>query len=94
MCAVMVVTSEARITRGAEVCVGAGVGLGVGLEAAKTRGFFARILALTGAVFLVVRAVARAAVVLVGLALALEAGLGAEAEDLAAFLIFFMAYTC
>jgi hypothetical protein len=33
-------------------------------------------------------------VVLVGLALALEAGLGAEAEDLAAFLIFFMAYTC
>lgn len=86
MCAVMVVTSGARTTRGAEVCVG----VGVGLDAAKTRRFFARILALTGTDFLVVREGPRAGVVLVGLALALEAGLGAEAEDLAAFLIFFM----
>ena len=81
----MVVTSGARTTRGAEGCA---VG---GLDAAKTRGFFNRILALTGAGFLVVREVPRAAVVLVGLALALEAGLGAGEEDLAAFLIFFMA---
>ena len=84
MCAVMVVTSGARTTRGAEV------GVGVSLDAAKTRRFFARILALTGTDFLVVREGPRAGVVLVGLALTLEAGLGAEAEDLAAFLIFFM----
>jgi hypothetical protein len=69
-----------------------GLGAGAGLDAAKTRDFFARILALPGTVFLLVREMPRAAVVLVGLALGLKTGLGAGEEDLAAFLIFFMAF--
>ena len=97
------VTTGARTTRRAEGCVGVnvdvglgvgvgvGLGLGLGLGAAKTRRFLSRILGLTGTGFLVVREVPRAEVVLVVFALALRAGLGAEAEDLATFLIFFMA---
>ena len=97
MRAVMVVNTGAPTTTVAEGVAGLGAGLVAGLVAgvgaAEVRRFLTRVLALTGAGFLVAREAPRAAVTLalVGLDLALTAGLGAEAEDLAAFLIFFMA---
>ena len=87
MRAVMVVNTGAPTTTVAEGVAGLVAGVG----AAEVRRFLAGVLTLTRAVFLLFRDMPRAAVGLVGLALALALDLGAEGRDLAAFLIFFMA---
>lgn len=83
MRAVMVVNTGAPTTTVAEGVAGVGAG--------EVRRFLAGVLTLTRAVFLLFRDMPRAAVGLVGLALALALDLGAEGRDLATFLIFFMA---
>ena len=87
MRAVMVVNTGAPTTTVAEGVAGLVAGVG----AAEVRRFLAGVLTLTRAVFLLFRDMPRAAVGLVGLALALALDLGAEGRDLATFLIFFMA---
>ncbi len=87
MRAVMVVNTGAPTTTVAEGLAG----LGAGVCAGEVRRFLAGVLTLTRAVFLLFRDMPRAAVGLVGLALALALDLGAEGRDLATFLIFFMA---
>ncbi len=91
MRAVMVVNTGARTTTVAEGVAGLSAGLVAGVGAGEVRRFLAGVLTLTRAVFLLFRDMPRAAVGLVGLALALALDLGAEGRDLATFLIFFMA---
>ena len=79
------------VTTGGWTITGEGDDTGDGLVAATVRRFFRGVLTLTAGAFFGRRAVPRAAVIRVDLALGLTDFFAAEATARAAFLIFFMA---